>query len=433
MTEKRRYYALIGLMIVSVAPLVFALKLPAVWDMRSIALYASAFAGYTGMILLLWMYILGAKSVIGLFLADVPKVFRLHNWLGKYGTLLIFVHPILVAISYGENLIRYSLVPSLANSFETSVTYGRIALFGLLVVWLTSAIVRGMIAYRPWRYVHYLAYSALPLSLLHVPTVGSSYQSMLLARIYYVSMLILFVLFALVRVRHLFGLGKRAYVIVQHQEIAPDVFAVRLRQPVGNNIRVSKGQYVYLQVNLLGEEHPFSVLHQDAQSGDITIAYKVYGRFTRKFSLLPKQTTIFVDGPYGRFTEEIAARSDPPAIFIAAGIGVAPFMSHIMENVSREQWFFYANRTHDSAVFADLIKQKFGSRYVGVLSRQRDGAQRNDERGHISAGLIKSYIGHPNQYHYYICGPAAMIKTTVGALRSLNVPQRQVHVEEFSF
>ena len=43
---------------------------------------------------------------------------------------------------------------------------GRFALLAILLIWLSSAIVRGAISYRPWKYLHYLAYPVLFLSLL---------------------------------------------------------------------------------------------------------------------------------------------------------------------------------------------------------------------------------------------------------------------------
>jgi hypothetical protein len=55
-----------------------------------------------GIVLLLWMYILGTKSVMGLVFRDLAPVLKIHKWIGKYGTLAIFLHPVLITFSYGD-------------------------------------------------------------------------------------------------------------------------------------------------------------------------------------------------------------------------------------------------------------------------------------------------------------------------------------------
>ena len=43
------------------------------------------------------------------------------------------------------------------------------------------------------------------------------------------------------------------------------------------------GQYVYLQMGLKTEEHPFTVLDYSSD-GDLLVAFKIYGRFTQKLA-----------------------------------------------------------------------------------------------------------------------------------------------------
>lgn len=433
MKENRKYGLLIVLIAATALPLVLAVKVPEVWTVKTSALYASAWCGYAGMLLLIWMYVLGAKSVIGLFFTDIARIMRLHNWLGKYGTLLAFAHPLLIGVAYGENLLRYAFVPNISTEFEEHITYGRIALFAMLTIWLTSAIVRGAIKFRPWRYVHYLAYIALPLTLLHVPSVGSSYSSVPIARIYYVSILLVFIIFSVVRVRHLFGMGKATFEVVAQHETVPDVLVLKLKQVGGRTMSIRQGQYVYLQMNLLGEDHPFSVLSYDETNGEMFIAYKVYGRFTQKLRHLSAGTQLYVEGPYGNFTEELACRPSEPVVFVAGGIGVTPFMGHVMTDAPREQWLFYANRTHETAAFNRVLQGRLATRYVPVLSRQGGESVHNDERGHLSAEIFSRYLDQPNTYRYFICGPRPMVRSVLSALSSLGVHSDRIHTEAFGF
>jgi hypothetical protein len=58
---------LVGLVAVSLLPLPFFVQAPHWGVAPSVWLYVSAVMGYTGLVLLLWMYILGTKSVMGLY------------------------------------------------------------------------------------------------------------------------------------------------------------------------------------------------------------------------------------------------------------------------------------------------------------------------------------------------------------------------------
>lgn len=85
------------------------------------------------------MYILGAKSVMGLIFSDLAPVLSIHKWLGKYGVLAVFVHPLLVTFSFGESLL-YSFIPHIGTLYERHVTLGRISFWLLLLTWFVSAL-----------------------------------------------------------------------------------------------------------------------------------------------------------------------------------------------------------------------------------------------------------------------------------------------------
>lgn len=431
MSEHTKRTALVWLIAVSLLPLPFLVKMPQ-WALApSVWLYVSAVAGYIGIVLLLWMYILGTKSVMGLYFRDLAPVLSIHKWLGKYGTLLIFLHPLAVAISYSVEIIDYVVKPNLALSFERSVTWGRFALYALGIVWFTSALVRGRITFRPWKYVHYLSYLALPLALVHIPSIGTSYRSLDGPRVYFMSVLLLLVLFSILRLCHLFSLGRARYTVVRHVEISPGVWMIALK-PEGRYVSVRRGQYVYLQWSLLGEEHPFTVLQYYAETAELTIAYKVLGAWTSKLSALEDGSVVYVDGPYGSFMEE-TIETDEPTVFIAAGIGITPFVQPILQNQHADNWLFYANRTAESAVFSRQLQSKLGGRYVSILSRVDTPAGVCDERGHVRSDIVAKYLPNPAQYQYYICDSEAFMQTAVSSLAELHVPAARIHTEAFGW
>ena len=352
MHEHTKRQLLIIFIIFSLIPAVLLVRYPVATTFKSFALYLSAIAGYAGIVVMLWSYILGAKSVAGLVFKDLAPVLSVHKWLGKYGTLAIFLHPVLVIYSYGESWL-YALLPQVGTQFERHVTLGRISLMLVLVIWLTSAVLRSRIAFRPWRYIHLLVYVSLPFAFLHVPDVGSQYMSLTSVKLYLYGLAVVYGVFSLLKLRGMLNLDKVRYRVVTQKQIVsddPSISLIQLR-PVDHaqSLKPACGQYVYLKDGFISEEHPFSVLDCDEQTGDITIAYRTFGRFTRELATRTSGDAVYLGGPYGEFTKEIT-EDTAPAVFIAGGIGVTPMVRHLMNGNQREQWLFYANRTHQSAM-----------------------------------------------------------------------------------
>jgi DMSO/TMAO reductase YedYZ heme-binding membrane subunit len=59
-----------------------------------------------------------------------------------------------------ENIL-WIFTPSFITETEFHITLGRFALVLTLIVWITSAIVRSKIKWRPWKYIHLLSYPIL--------------------------------------------------------------------------------------------------------------------------------------------------------------------------------------------------------------------------------------------------------------------------------
>ncbi len=435
MQENNKRQLLIAVIIASLIPAILLVRFPSLVSTKTVAMYVSAIAGYAGMVVLLWSYILGAKSVMGLVFRDLAPVLSIHKWLGKYGTLAIFLHPLLIMYGYGASLL-YTVLPDTSTRFESHVTLGRISFIIVAVIWLSSAVLRSRIKFRPWRYIHLLGYIALPFAFLHVPSVGSHFMTSMAVKGYFFALLVAFIIFTVVRLRGLLNLDKSVYRIMAQRRLVaddPSIWLVQLR-PVGDRVLPAKGQYVYLKDGHISEEHPFSVLDYDETTGDITIAYRTFGRFTKELSKRPVGATLLVGGPYGEFTREISSDEQTPVVFVAGGIGVTPMVQYLIEQDSdREQWLFYANRTKESAMIVPELRRVLGDRLVTAYSRQHDGLDSNEERGHLSANVFRKHLTEPSKYHYYLCGSDQMMQSTATELMSLGVPANAIRREAFAW
>lgn len=435
MHEKIKHHVLLALIAVTTLPYFVFVPRPEMLALNGIASYSTAqyFAsvfGYIGVTLLVWQLVLGARAVSGLFFENLAQKIKLHKWLGTYGVLLVFLHPLLIVYSYRESWF-YSLLPNFSTEFEKHVTFGRLAMTSLAIIWVTSAIVRGRIAFRPWKYIHYLAYPALLFSLLHVPEVGGSYGEKGIQFFWY-CLVIISLLALLLRARFYFGYGKLQFTVIENKPLNQFVHQLRLK-PVTRSIHVRTGQYVYIQLGLVGESHPFTVLDYNTKNGELLIAYKTFGSFTKKLETIPPQANVYIDGPYGVFTAELEL-SDAPVVFIAGGIGITPFVKHALRT-DHNHFLFSANQTNENAVYQAVLKNHMGKRYIDVFSKESSQANNegNTEYGMVRAELIKKYIADPKQYDYYICGPKPMMVAVRSELQSLGIDTSRIYTEEFSF
>lgn len=430
-TTKRMY--LYAVMAATLVPALFVVNTPRDSSVSAWTFWGSAVAGYIGVVFMLWMYAIGTRAVSSLFFVDQAKLLKAHSWLGKYGTILMFLHPILITISYGEGVL-YSFLPQFSTEFATHVTLGRIAFIALLAVWITSALVRSKMSYRVWKYLHFLSYAAVPFALLHIPDTGSSYAAELAARVYFYTIVIGFLAFSLLKLRDLLAYNKYRYRVTRNVQVSPGVFLIDIT-PIAEYFTVTPGQYVYLKNDFLSEEHPFSVTLYNRETNVITITFKVFGRFTERLADIAVGEELMAMGPFGEFTQQIDTSPERPVVYVAGGIGVTPFIERIMtENSQREQWLFYANKRPETATFSRELGKILGKRMVSVYSDVADIAKSpTTERGRLSSATFAKYLNEPHSYDYYICGPTGLMEAVRDELIELGVTTRQIYTEEFCF
>lgn len=279
-----------------------------------------------------------------------------------------------------------------------------------------------------------LGYVALPFAFLHVPDVGSNFMSSTAVKAYYFGLIVIFVIFSLLRLRGQLGLDKERYQVIANRQLSldrPSSWLIQLK-PLTSRLEPAKGQYVYLQDGIISEEHPFSVMDYNTQTGEITIAYRTFGRFTTALSAKPSGSKLLLSGPYGTFTQEIE-HEDKPVVFVAGGIGITPMVRYFLDSPKREQWLFYANRTKQSAVITPQLRLLLGSRLITIFSQQTDQSDPGQLYGRLDSRIFLQHLKNPNDYHYYICGPQGMMADVVKELIGLGVPASSIRREAFSW
>lgn len=424
---------LLFLIMASVTPMLLPLEnIDPALDWQENVITVANVLGLVGTLLLMWQYVLGSRHTAKAISEDLVTVNSVHQLLGKYGLLLIFVHPILQMIAAGEGLLWLLRIDLFTDDiFEQLVSFGRVAVAILLLVWLTSAILRGRLRYRPWLYVHYVAYPVLGLVLLHSQGLAIYINAYEYIGLLWAVLPWLFAALLLYRVLLRAGFGKVGYELISRQPVGEEILLLTFAARGDKRIVPRPGQFVYLQARRFGEAHPFTVMHHDAATGRLTFGIKRVGGYSTALHDLQVGAVIFADGPYGVFTQE--AHNDAPKVLIAGGIGITPFVDVVGKYGAKNTILLNCNRQLEDVVWRAELIAVLGRRYRDFLS---DDARTDQHivNGRISAAAIMDVVGAYKlpQYNFFICASPELTAAVKVMLAELKVPEQRIFTEEFT-
>jgi len=161
--------------------------------------------------------------------------------------------------------------------------------------------------------------------------------------------------------------------------------------------------------------------------------------FKRALSILPLGTHVSLSGPMGSFG--LHRNTSKPAVFLAGGIGIAPFLSMLcsaaVDKARHDIFLFYANRYLEDAAFMDALWDLESSntnfRFVPTFTRI-DGTSRgwHGEIGHIRPEMLSKHVSNLRGPIFYIAGPPTMVAATRRGLVDAGVDEDDIRTEEFA-
>jgi len=387
--------------------------------------------GFIGAVLVIWQFFLGIRGVVKRFNPDYDWAMKIHAFLGIYGSIFIFLHPILLAIDR-NNTISYMLLLNFSNEYETYVSYGKIAMFLFLVLWFTSSLVRKSLSYRSWLYIHYISYPMLFFVLLHPFQIGSYLQEFSFIYTYWILLCISAVLFMILKLLDIFNLSFNKFRITNLTNLNKDIYTITYK-PVNEKFsKIKPGQYFYLKKNFFGEAHPYSILEYNDFTGEITFGIKKLGKSSTLLGESKIGDIHFIDGPFGEFTFE--AHNEDPKVILAGGIGITPFYEVLTRYGNDQSYLLYANKDLESALYRDKFKELLNERYFDFVEKL-EGEKRNVFSGYISSEKISEILKNKDlsSIRYFICGSPGFTKGMIDLLKNLGIKRNKIFIEEFEY
>jgi 3-phenylpropionate/trans-cinnamate dioxygenase ferredoxin reductase subunit len=317
--------------------------------------------------------------------------------------------------------------------------FAALALLSLVVtsVWRQ----RLAIPYEGWRRAHALLASlAVLFGILHVVTEGH-YLAMPLKRTLWELYTALWLgLIVWVRLVKPWLELRRPFVVESVRPERGNAWTLAVA-PVGHaGFRFSPGQFGWVTLfdsPFTDREHPFSFSGSAEAGPRLEFTIKELGDFTRRVREAKKGDKVHVDGPFGA----ISADRHPRAtgfVFIAGGIGITPFMSHLRTLADRGDrrplLLIYANNEWGGVTFREEIAElvpRLNLKVVHVLARPPAGW--DGESGFVSKELLERHLPPSGAgREYFICGPPVMMEAVERTLHGLGVSAGDFHSERFN-
>jgi ferredoxin-NADP reductase len=237
----------------------------------------------------------------------------------------------------------------------------------------------------------------------------------------------------------------RAYqsTLLGRTEVAEGTMTFQFEKP--HDFVFKAGQYIDLTLSgsqhgsSNGLTHTFSIASSPFDE-DLLVTTRMRNTvFKQALSILPIGSGVKIDGPMGSFS--LHNNTARPAIFLAGGIGIAPFLSMLSyatgEKLCHPIVLFYANRYLEDAAFMNSLWQLERAnprfRFVPTLTRwDKNYRGWKGEIGHISSEMLVTQVGIVRGPIYYIAGPPTMVEATRRTLNEAGVDEDDIRTEEFA-
>lgn len=191
--------------------------------------------------------------------------------------------------------------------------------------------------------------------------------------------------------------------LLKKQNIANDTLSLLLEKPSG--FTFNPGQTIDLIIPTLKEGRELSIA-SSPQEKHIEVAFRLRDSEYKKYlNSCPEGQTLQIEGPYGRLnlgTED--------SIYIAGGIGIAPYIGSLRNGIKTKTWLFYSNRTLKDTPYLDELRAlERSSPLLKVITTMTRSKFWNGEKGRVDYNMVKKYVSELDGYTIYITGSCEMV------------------------
>jgi len=231
--------------------------------------------------------------------------------------------------------------------------------------------------------------------------------------------------------------------LLNKKAVAEGTMAFSFAKPAGFDFKPGQSSDLTLlnppETDTEGNVRTFSIVSAPSES-DLTFATRMRDTaFKRVLRSMAPGTEIKLEGPMGSFN--LHKNASKPAVLLAGGIGITPFMSMVREAARQKDphqiYVFYSNRRPEDTAFLDeltALEQQNPNFHLIATMVEMDKSKQlwNGERGFIDAPMLKRHLPELNGPIYYIAGPPAMVAAVRDMLAKAGVDEDDIRAEDFA-
>ncbi len=230
--------------------------------------------------------------------------------------------------------------------------------------------------------------------------------------------------------------------LTRSETVAEGTMAFHFAKPAGFKFTAGQSMNVSLidppETDARGNARTFSIVSAPHEN-ELVIATRMRDTaFKRVLRAMPAGGRVGLRGPAGLFTLDPADAR--PAVFLAGGIGVTPFVSMLRDaahsRLARDLWLFYSNRSLEDAAFleelAALPKRHSRCHFVGTMVEMAKSSRPwSGETGFLDRAMLERHLKGLAAYVCYTAGPPSLVEAMQKMLIGAGVAEDVVHTDEF--
>jgi predicted ferric reductase len=363
----------------------------------------------------------------------------LHTKLGHNVVYGVLAHAVLLLLGYSVSG-KVEPLAAFASLWDSSDDFGWacLGLVGFVAVAVSSVIaVRRYFPYEVWYAIHLVTYAAVIASLPHQFSMSGILAPGTRSRGIWIAIWLLTV-FCLLAFRVFLPL----YTTLEHRitvrEVTPvgkDAVSIEFAGRRLHRLQARGGhwfQWRFLTPTLVLQPHPFSLSTHPSETA-MRVTVRNLGNGSARLQNVRPGTKVFVEGPYGMFTD--AARTRDRLVLIGAGIGIAPVRA-VLEathvKAGRAVVILRAS-TPGELYLADEVRALSAERGVEVIELVGNRAGANWVPSSHAGQRLDDFVPWVVDADVYACGPDPWMDAVFEDARICGVPKDQMHRESFGW
>lgn len=216
----------------------------------------------------------------------------------------------------------------------------------------------------------------------------------------------------------------------------PDVKSIRFSCP--SSFEYKAGQFMFVIIRSEDGElkKPLTISSSPTEKYFIEFTKKLTGHhFSNAIDSLEVGDEVRIDAPYGNFVFDKEIKKIG---MLSGGIGITPLRSicRYATDLQLETSIvlLYGNNTKEDIAFKQEFDQmqEENNNLKAVHTLINPPSDWEGYTGYIDAGMVRKEIPDYSSRVFYTCGPPAMVGTMKKLLKKLNLPKKQIIIENFS-